>query len=60
MTGLDSNQPNCFKCKHFYVTWDQQFPKGCRAFQFKGRQLPSKAVERASGHPCLKFEGKSK
>ncbi|WP_342515549.1 hypothetical protein [Sutcliffiella sp. FSL R7-0096] len=46
------------KCKHYYVTWDANFPKGCRAFGFKTNQVPSVAVLRSSGSPCLKFESK--
>jgi len=46
---------DCFKCKHFYITWDSRFPKGCKAFEFKGRALPSVEVKRASGQDCLRF-----
>ncbi len=49
---------DCFKCKYFYVTWDQRFPKGCRAFEFKTARLPSMEVLRASGQPCMRFERK--
>ncbi|WP_317987033.1 hypothetical protein [Sutcliffiella rhizosphaerae] len=50
---------NCLKCKHFYVTWDPNFPNGCKAFDFKTKQLPSLAVFRSSGLPCLKFVAKA-
>ena len=49
---------NCGACKHYYVTWDPKFPKGCRAFQFKTSNLPSMEVFRSSGEACLKFEDK--
>lgn len=49
---------NCLGCKHYYVTWDEKFPKGCRAFGFKTNQLPSLEVFRSSGSPCLKFDPK--
>ncbi|MDF0726680.1 uracil-DNA glycosylase [Cytobacillus sp. S13-E01] len=49
---------NCFDCKHFYVTWDRKFPKGCRAFNFKTSTMPSAAVLQSSGSHCLKFEQK--
>lgn len=49
---------NCFTCRHFYVTWDPNFPKGCKAFQFKTRRLPSQEVMKASGQACLKYEKK--
>ncbi|MGE7933208.1 uracil-DNA glycosylase [Viridibacillus arvi] len=51
-------QESCFKCRHFYVTWDQRSPRGCRAYQFKSKELPSVIVKRSSGLECLKFEPK--
>ncbi|MCM3705454.1 uracil-DNA glycosylase [Cytobacillus firmus] len=56
---MSSQKIDCFKCKYFYVTWDRNHPKGCRAFQFKTSQLPSLEVFRASGNPCLRFEKKT-
>ncbi|NOZ68367.1 MAG: uracil-DNA glycosylase [Deferribacteres bacterium] len=47
---------SCFKCVHFYVTWDERFPRGCRAMNFKSRQMPSTVVYRSSGIRCLKFK----
>ncbi|PJN91061.1 uracil-DNA glycosylase [Bacillus sp. mrc49] len=49
---------NCMLCRHFYVTWDPNFPKGCRAFQFKTANLPSLDVFRSSGQVCLEFTAK--
>jgi|HigsolmetaAR203D_1030402.scaffolds.fasta_scaffold00446_2 hypothetical protein len=49
---------NCYRCKHFFVTWDERFPRGCRFFNFKTRELPSVTVQRASGMPCLEFSEK--
>ncbi|MBB5324058.1 hypothetical protein HNQ34_001150 [Anoxybacillus tepidamans] len=46
---------NCYRCQHFYVTWDRQFPRGCRAFGFKSAALPSVVVKQSSGAPCMKF-----
>lgn len=51
---------NCFKCKHYYVTWDAHFPRGCRALGFKSRETPSSVVYRSSGLVCQKFEPKAK
>lgn len=48
--------PNCLKCRHFYVTWDPRFPRGCRVFGVKTRGLPSTAVYRSTGHQCPAFE----
>ncbi|OCA88793.1 uracil-DNA glycosylase [Bacillus wudalianchiensis] len=49
---------NCFQCKHFFVTWDQKSPRGCRAYGFKSNQLPSAVVLKTSGHPCYQFAQK--
>jgi hypothetical protein len=50
---------NCMKCRYFYITGDQKFPKGCRAFGFKTKHMPSMSVLAASGSPCQSFEAKS-
>ena len=54
----ESKRVDCFQCKHFYVTWDPRFPRGCKVFGFKTRQLPSVAVFSSSGEPCEGFERK--
>ncbi|HAO94108.1 MAG: uracil-DNA glycosylase [Deltaproteobacteria bacterium GWB2_55_19] len=46
----------CFKCKFFYITWDEFFPRGCKALGFKSREVPSAVVFNSSGLPCQKFE----
>ena len=51
---------DCFKCKHFYITWDQKNPRGCRFFGFKTKLIPSTAVLRSSGKVCEAFIQKSK
>lgn len=50
----------CFDCQHFYITWDENFPRGCRAHNFKTKQLPSVEVLAADGRPCLLFTPKKK
>ncbi|MGD7042902.1 uracil-DNA glycosylase [Jeotgalibacillus proteolyticus] len=57
---MESKRINCLACKHYYITWDPKFPKGCRAHQFKTNHLPSLQVFRASGRPCLAFEKKDR
>jgi hypothetical protein len=52
------NRISCYKCKFFYVTWDNSFPYGCKAMGFKGRLIPSLMVFQASGESCLAFEAK--
>lgn len=49
---------DCFKCRHFYVTWDEFFPKGCKALSFKSREMPSAVVLKSSGLDCQMFEAK--
>jgi len=51
---------SCNKCTHFYVTWDKQYPRGCRAMNFKSREVPSTTVYEASGMECQKFKKKKK
>ncbi|KUJ71954.1 uracil-DNA glycosylase [Thiomicrospira sp. WB1] len=46
---------DCFQCQHFYITWDEANPRGCKAFGFKTTQMPSAVVLESSGRPCLKF-----
>ncbi|HSH24344.1 MAG TPA: uracil-DNA glycosylase [Massilibacterium sp.] len=51
---------NCMKCVYFFVTWDRNNPKGCKAFGFKSRQIPSVIVKQSSGHPCFHYTPKEK
>jgi len=56
----ENKDPNCFHCRHFYITWDASFPRGCRQFGFKGRELPSKEVRTSTGSVCPSFEKSEK
>jgi hypothetical protein len=49
---------DCKKCIHFYITWDKDYPRGCRAMGFKCKEIPSAMVYQASGVECLRFEEK--
>jgi hypothetical protein len=51
---------DCRNCSHFQVTWDAEFPRGCRAMGFKSRQWPWMEVLQTSGEPCLQFQPKEK
>lgn len=51
---------DCNKCRHYYITWDTDFPAGCRALRFKSREAPSAAVRRSSGMECQLFEPRAK
>jgi hypothetical protein len=51
---------DCHKCKYYYVTWEKEFPHGCRAMSFKSRHLPSFVVRTSNqGVECLAFEEKA-
>ena len=50
----------CFRCRHFYVTWDKKFPRGCKAMGFVSRDMPSLVVRDASAMKCLKFKEKKR
>lgn len=50
---------DCRRCRHYFVTWDEDFPQGCRAMGFKSRRCPEEAVRQAmEGEPCRLFEAK--
>jgi len=49
---------DCHKCRHYYVTWNKDYPHGCRAMEFKGRFMPSISVRRISGRECLMYHEK--
>ena len=51
----------CTTCKHFFVTWDQGAPRGCKLYNIKSRMFPSMAVAQASTEKdCLGYEKKEK
>ena len=47
---------NCMKCKHYYVTWDPSFPKGCKLYGFKTSRLPASLVYESTGKQCESYE----
>ena len=54
------NKPDCFKCKHFYTTWDASFPYGCKGFGMKSKRFPSLEVFLTSKRHCLLFAEKKR
>ena len=51
---------DCHKCSHYFVTWQINFPHGCRAMGFKSRRLPNLDVRRAmQGKNCLAYQLKT-
>jgi len=51
---------DCHKCAHYYITWEKEFPHGCKAMGFKSIQLPSILVRVNSNRECLLFKKKAK
>lgn len=49
---------SCRDCRHYYVSWDKEFPHGCRAMGFKSKTSPSVSVRQASGMDCQLFAPK--
>ena len=50
---------NCMSCQHFYITYDQYFPYGCRGAGFKSRFMPSIEMIANSGMECQLFMEKN-
>ncbi|KGX86501.1 hypothetical protein [Pontibacillus litoralis] len=50
---------NCFHCKYFYTTWERNYPRGCKAYGFKTKELPSVYVLKVTGSTCLSFKEKT-
>ncbi|MHB8772367.1 MAG: uracil-DNA glycosylase [Syntrophales bacterium] len=51
---------DCFCCRFFFITYEQQFPYGCRAARFKSRRMPSREMSASSGMDCQFFSEKEK
>lgn len=54
----ENERINCMKCTYFYITWDPNAPKGCKAFGFKSKSMPSVTVLSSSGKPCMHYKAK--
>jgi len=55
------NEIDCHRCNHYFVTWDEQRPHGCRAMGFKSRVFPSTLVRSCSdGMACRLYAEKSR
>ncbi|MBF0458583.1 MAG: uracil-DNA glycosylase [Nitrospirae bacterium] len=54
-----ANRIDCFKCHHFFITWDRKFPYGCKFMGFKSKVMPSQEVFSASGKACQSFKEKA-
>lgn len=49
---------DCHKCEHYYVSWDKDFPHGCKAMGFKSKRFPSIVVRDNSHSKCLFYKVK--
>ncbi len=52
------SNPDCWKCRYFFITFEKHHRYGCRAMGFKARELPALEVMQADGSPCLSFSQK--
>jgi hypothetical protein len=52
------NKPDCYNCTYFFVTWQAHAPRGCKAFGFKTKNLPSMEVLKISGKDCVYYTPK--
>lgn len=51
---------DCLKCRFYEVTWDPDFPRGCRMFGIKGKAIPSETVKANTGRECPAFAPRSR
>jgi len=49
---------SCNSCRYFYITWNKNYPYGCRAIGFISSKLPSTDVLEIEGRDCLSFKEK--
>jgi hypothetical protein len=56
----ETQQINCFSCEHFYITYEQRYPYGCRIIGFKSARMPSVDVYINSDMQCGLFSEKEK
>ena len=53
--NISDRAPDCFRCGHFRITWEPAFPRSCRFFGIKCRNLPSMEVFLSTGKHCYAF-----
>ena len=58
MSELAAEAPNCWRCRHFAISYDPKRPYSCRLMGFKTKILPASEVLRADGVRCMGFERK--
>ncbi len=57
--SVSDKHVDCNSCAHFFVTWNKNFPFGCRAMGFMSSNSPSKDVFEVEGRDCLAYKNKS-
>ncbi|WML34524.1 uracil-DNA glycosylase [Clostridium sp. OS1-26] len=57
---MEGKKVQCHNCKYYYITWDIQFPYGCKLYGIKSKQVPSIIVSKSIGMPCNEFVEKTK
>ena len=57
-TKRKSTDPICVDCRHYFVTWIEPTPHGCRFFGFRSQRVPSQVVSQESGIPCQSFDAR--
>ena len=55
---MTTGKVDCLQCKHFIVTWNPKFPRGCKLYGFKSVVFPSTEVFKATGEDCIGFAKK--
>jgi len=58
--GPRAEEIRCSDCAHYYITYNPDFPYGCRAVGFKSKVLPDRAVAAHSKLPCQFFTAKAR
>lgn len=48
----------CGQCKWYFITWEHNFPNGCKAWGIKTRLSPSALVKSSSGLDCQLYQPK--
>jgi hypothetical protein len=56
LTEPESQLQSCQECVHYFISWDANFPYGCKAMNFKSKRMPQLEVLESSGQPCVSFE----
>ncbi len=57
---MDKKKIRCLDCEHYYITWDESYPYGCRKMGFKSKYAPRKAVFDMSEINCQAFSMKKR